>query len=112
MFFTLGPQSTGALTNGPTCAEIQGNWISDLIRYAEAERVQSIEARPESEEGWRQLVVGINSMTLFAGSKSWYNGANVPNKPFEPLSFLGGVPLYMQKCREEAQQNYSGFLML
>ncbi|KAF9075557.1 cyclohexanone monooxygenase [Rhodocollybia butyracea] len=111
MFFTTGPQSPGALTNGPTCAEIQGDWLRDLIKYAEAKQIQYIEARPESEQNWRQLVAAINSMTLFAESKSWYNGANIPNKPFEPLTFIGGIPMYMQKCSEEAEQDYSGFLM-
>ncbi|KAJ3797588.1 cyclohexanone monooxygenase [Lentinula aff. detonsa] len=109
MFFTNGPQAPSGLCNGPTCAEIQGDWLTELMKYAQAKHIEYIEARPEAEEGWRQLVLGINSMTLFANAKSWYNGANIENKPFEPLNFIGGVPLYMQRCKEVAEHDYEGF---
>lgn len=81
------------------------------MKYAQSNQIDYIEARPEAEEAWRQLVVGINSMTLFAESKSWYNGANIPGKPFDPLSFVGGVPFYMEKCKEAAEKNYEGFML-
>ncbi|KAJ3754385.1 cyclohexanone monooxygenase [Lentinula raphanica] len=111
MFFTMGPQAPSGLCNGPTCAEIQGDWLTNLMKYAQNEHIECIEARPEAEEGWRQLVLGVNAMTLFANAKSWYNGANIENKPFEPLSFIGGIPLYMQRCREEAENGYKGFIL-
>lgn len=81
------------------------------MKYAQTKHIERIETCPEAEEGWRQLVFGINAMTLFATGKSWYNGANIENKPFEPLSFVGGVPLYMQKCQEVAEHNYEGFVL-
>ncbi|KAE9403336.1 cyclohexanone monooxygenase [Gymnopus androsaceus JB14] len=111
MFFANGPQAPTGLCNGPTCAELQGDWLADLMKYAQSNQIDYIEARPEAEEAWRQLVVGINSMTLFAESKSWYNGANIPGKPFDPLSFVGGVPFYMEKCKEAAEKNYEGFML-
>ncbi|KAF8829461.1 hypothetical protein HHX47_DHR3000961 [Lentinula edodes] len=111
MFFTNGPQAPSGLCNGPTCAEIHGEWLANLMKYAQTKHIERIETCPEAEEGWRQLVFGINAMTLFATGKSWYNGANIENKPFEPLSFVGGVPLYMQKCQEVAEHNYEGFVL-
>ena len=73
--------------------EIQGDWLTNLMKYAQNEHIECIEARPEAEEGWRQLVLGVNAMTLFANAKSSFNGANIENKSFEPLSFIGGLPL-------------------
>ncbi|KIK61062.1 hypothetical protein GYMLUDRAFT_166723 [Collybiopsis luxurians FD-317 M1] len=111
LFFINGPQAPTALSNGPTSAEIQGDWLTDLMRYAQKNQIEYIEACPQAEEGWRQFVVGINSMTLFSTGKSWYNGCNIPNKPVEPLSFVGGVPLYMQRCKESTENNYEGFVL-
>ena len=31
MFFTYGPQAPTALCNGPTCAELQGEWIVKMM---------------------------------------------------------------------------------
>jgi cation diffusion facilitator CzcD-associated flavoprotein CzcO len=33
MFFTYGPHAPTALCNGPTCAELQGNWIFTAMNY-------------------------------------------------------------------------------
>ncbi|KAF5365001.1 hypothetical protein D9757_011431 [Collybiopsis confluens] len=106
LFFINGPQAPTALSN-----EMQGDWLTGLMKHAQTNKIEYIEARREAEEGWRQLVMGINAMTLFSTGKSWYNGNNIPNKPVEPLSFVGGVPLYMQQCKECAENNYQGFIV-
>ena len=47
--------------------------------------------------------------TLFPRADSWYLGANIPGKPREMLAFAGGLPAYMEKCRESAEREYEGF---
>ncbi len=81
------------------------------MKYAQVKKTTTIEAAPAAEQEWHGLVFGINSQTLFSGADSWYNGSNIPDKPVEPLSFLGGLPLYMQKCNEAADKDYEGFVL-
>ncbi|KAH9860317.1 hypothetical protein J1614_011647 [Plenodomus biglobosus] len=109
MFFTYGPQAPTALCNGPTCAELQGKWILDAMRYLSAREVGKIEVKRESEEGYREEVLRLAGETLVPGVDSWYMGANIPGKPREPLFYLGGVPTYYKMLNEVAEGGYTGF---
>lgn len=42
---------------------------------------------------------------------SWYMGANIPGKPREQLSYLGGVEEYELECRK-ALENLEGFTVV
>jgi hypothetical protein len=33
----------------------------------------------------------------------------IPRKPREMLAFTGGLPAYIEKCRESAERGYEGF---
>jgi cyclohexanone monooxygenase len=50
-------------------------------------------------------------MTLFPRANSWYMGANVPGKPRVFLPYIGGVPVYRQRCAEVAANGYEGFAL-
>jgi hypothetical protein len=39
----------------------------------------------------------------------WYMGTNIPNKPREPLIWLGGVPEYYKMINKSAADGYNGF---
>ncbi|PVH71100.1 FAD/NAD(P)-binding domain-containing protein [Cadophora sp. DSE1049] len=45
MFVTYGPQAPTALCNGPTCAELQGEWIIGAMKHLDTEGKQAIEAQ-------------------------------------------------------------------
>ena len=51
----------------------------------------------------------VDAVSLFPRADSWYFGVNIPAKPREMLSFRGGLPAYMAKCRESAERGYEGF---
>lgn len=70
MFFTYGPHAPTAFCNGPTCAELQGNWIAGVMRYMRDRGLERIDPKPESEREWVQLVNGIASKTLLPETKS------------------------------------------
>jgi hypothetical protein len=36
-------------------------------------------------------------------------GTNIPNKPREPLVYLGGVPTYYKTLTDKAANGYEGF---
>jgi cyclohexanone monooxygenase len=54
-------------------------------------------------------VLALADATLFPRADSWYFGVNIPGKPREILAFTGGLPAYMEKCRESAERGYEGF---
>lgn len=111
MFYIYGPQSPSGFCNGPTCAEVQGDWLVELIEYLRDSGVTRIEATPEAEQAWRDQVHALASLSLFPRADSWYMGANIPGKPREMLNWPGGLQLYLMACRNSAESGYSGFAL-
>ncbi|KAG7088770.1 hypothetical protein E1B28_012736 [Marasmius oreades] len=111
MFFFYGAQAPTAFSNGPTCIEVQGDWVTACIEHMLTNGFTRIEATREAEEEWRNMVLSGSSQALFHKAKSWYLGANIPGKPIEQLNFVGGVPLYNSICREKAEKGYEGFVL-
>jgi cyclohexanone monooxygenase len=111
LFFLYGPQSPSGFCNGPTCAEVQGDWMIDLLEHLANHGITRIEATRDAEAAWRDQVLGIASMTLFPRADSWYMGANIPGKPREMLNWPGGLQLYLAACRESAADGYRGFVL-
>jgi cation diffusion facilitator CzcD-associated flavoprotein CzcO len=111
LFFLYGPQSPSGFCNGPTCAEVQGDWVIDLLEHLAGDGITRIEATPNAEAAWRDQVHGIAAMTLFPRADSWYMGANIPGKPREMLNWPGGLQLYLAACRESAASGYRGFVL-
>ena len=109
MFFLYGAQGPTAFSNGPTCVEVQGDWIFGAIKKMKDENVKSIEATRESEEEWRRKVTELSDKTLFPGTNSWYMGANIPGKPREQLNYAGGFPLYQKELKATLDENFKGF---
>jgi cation diffusion facilitator CzcD-associated flavoprotein CzcO len=109
LLFVYGPQSPNGFCNGPTCAEVQGEWIARLLDHLRQRNYTRVEATVPAEEAWRAQVLELADATLFPRADSWYVGANIPGKPREMLSFTGGLPAYMAKCRESAERGYEGF---
>lgn len=111
MFFMYGPQSPAGFCNGPTCAELQGEWIIGCLEYLRQHGLTRIEANAPAEEAWRKHANEMAHMTLFPKANSWYMGANIPGKPRELLNYAGGLPLYLQKTGECAANGYEGFTL-
>lgn len=70
LFFTYGPQAPTSFCNGPTCAQLQGDWVAGVIKYMAAKGLRVIEAGRESEEAWRQTVMHLANSTLLPTTKS------------------------------------------
>ena len=111
LLFVYGPQSPNAFCNGPTCAEVQGDWIARLLDHLRQRNYTRVEATVAAEEAWRAQVLELADATLFPRADSWYLGANIPGKPREILAFAGGLPAYMAKVRESAERGYEGFAL-
>lgn len=109
LLILYGPQSPAGFCNGPTCAELQGDWIVECLGYMRERNKTRIEATSRAEAAWNEHVEEITKMTLFPRANSWYMGANIPGKPRQLLNYPGGLPLYLQKCDECASHDYEGF---
>lgn len=108
LLMLYGPQSPTAFCNGPTCAELQGDWVVNCLRYLREHGYRTIEATPEATEAWtQQLTVGFQG-SLFSTADSWYIGANIPGKKRE-LLYFPNTQMYLALCRDSAAKGYSGF---
>jgi len=108
LLMLYGPQSPTAFCNGPTCAELQGDWVVDCLCYLRDKGHTRIEATPAAGESWTQHMADLAESTLLPLAESWYMGANVPGKPRQLLHHIG-VQEYLACCRESAENGYSGF---
>ncbi|TAL28095.1 MAG: NAD(P)/FAD-dependent oxidoreductase [Phenylobacterium sp.] len=111
LLFLYGPQSPSGFCNGPTCAELQGDWVVEFLRRMRDAGVSRFEATAAAEQTWKDHVEAVGAMTLFPLADSWYMGANIPGKPRELLNYPGGLPLYLQMCQASADAGYAGFVL-
>ncbi|MFI2478567.1 flavin-containing monooxygenase [Nocardia xishanensis] len=109
MVFLGGPLSPAAFCNGPSCAELQGEEIVQMIAYLREKGITRFESTSQADSEWRALVDQIANTTLFPLADSWYMGANVPGKARQLLSFPGGVPVYLQQWSDQKAAGYSAF---
>jgi cation diffusion facilitator CzcD-associated flavoprotein CzcO len=111
LLYVYGPQSPSAFCNGPTCAELQGEWVVECLEYLRTNGKTRIEATREAEREWGDHVAELTGGTLFPEATSWYMGANVPGKKRELLAYPGGLPGYLERCNEAAAKGYTGFVL-
>lgn len=108
-FFTYGPQGPTAFANGPSCVELQDDWLVDLFDHMRSTKRTRIDAVRSYEEDWKKLVNELSLRGIRGHTDSWYNGANIPGKPREALVYAGGIPLYLKTTNEVAKEGYRGF---
>ena len=111
LLFGYGPESPCAFCNGPTSAEYQGELIVDILKHMRDKGLSRIEADPSYQEVWHKELCDFWNATLFPNAKSWYQGSNIPGKKEEPLNFPMGLPTYIQKFKESADNGYAGFTL-
>ncbi|GKZ92690.1 hypothetical protein CBS63078_579 [Aspergillus niger] len=109
MFLPYSAHSPSVFSNGPTTIELQASWIMDVIRQMERRHVAFIDVKKEAEQAWINEVADAAENTLVPTANSWYMGANIPGRRVEPLSFMGGLPRYRQRCREALDSDLHDF---
>ena len=106
-----GPGSPAVLSNMIPSIEQHVNFISDIIGHMGERQLARVEATPVAQEAWVAHVNEVAASTLYPSTNSWYVGANVPGKPRIFMPYIGGYPVYVQKCNEVAAKNYDGFAL-
>ena len=109
MLFVYGPQSAASFCNGPVCAELQGDWVAELLGFMRTGGHDSFDVLPETGPAWSAELARFADATLFGRTDSWYMGANVPGKPRQLLNYPSSGT-YIQRLRACAARNYDGFV--
>jgi cyclohexanone monooxygenase len=106
-----GPGSPGVLSNMIPSIEQHVNFIADIIGYMRERQLAFADATEAAQDAWVAHVNEVAAPTLFPSTNSWYVGANVPGKPRIFMPYIGGYPVYVEKCRDIAARGYEGFAM-
>jgi cyclohexanone monooxygenase len=106
-----GPGSPGVLSNMIPSIEQHVNFITQIMGHMAERQLSRIEAMEEAQEAWVRHVNEVAAPTLFPSTNSWYVGANIPGKPRIFMPYIGGYPVYVEKCKDVAAKNYEGFAM-
>lgn len=109
LFTISGPGSPSVFTNMVTSIEQHVEYIGDIIAYLDDNNLSAIEATKAAEDAWVEHVNDVAGGTLVNSCSSWYLGANVPGKKRIFMPYIGGFPLYVEKCNEIAARDYEGF---
>ncbi|KAG9311539.1 cyclohexanone monooxygenase [Chiua virens] len=109
LYFVYGPQGPTAFCNGPTCVEVQGNWIVKTIEFLHQHGITKFNPISQAALDYKKHIDEMSNATLFPLVKSWYMGANIPGKKREAYNYLGGLKTYKKEITEEMEGGYPGF---
>ena len=111
-FFTItGPGSPSVLANMLPSIEQHADWIADCMAHMRDTGARSIEALESNEADWIAHVADVASISLRSTCSSWYVGANIPGRPRVFMPYIGGFPVYVQKCNEVLAAGFEGFVL-
>jgi cyclohexanone monooxygenase len=108
LFLVTGPGSPSVLCNMAVAIEQHVEWISDCIAWMGDRQVRAIEATAAAQDDWVAHVNEVADATIYPYANSWYMGANVPGKPRVFMPYIGGFPVYRDKCNAVAASGYEG----
>jgi cation diffusion facilitator CzcD-associated flavoprotein CzcO len=107
MFLTCGPNGPAALANIITISEHDVDWIAALITHMEAAGHTTVEATPEGEGRWMDVVTGLAAQSLVRKANTWWTGTNVKGKATGLSMFIGGFAKYAEACAAATSGGYS-----
>src|SRR5690606_728417 len=104
-------QSPSAFLNGPTAAELEGDWVVNVVEDMRAKGIRRYDAKPDAAHKWAERCNDLANMSLLPKAKSWYMGANVPGKRPEIQPFIGGQVAYRDALNEEIEMGYPNLVL-
>jgi cation diffusion facilitator CzcD-associated flavoprotein CzcO len=111
LLFVYGVQSPAAFCNGPSCAEMHGEWVVECLKYMRQNKLSRIESTSAADDAWTEHISELASVSLFPRVDSWFMSANIPGKTRQLAAYPGGLPNFMQKLKETAERGYDGFVL-
>lgn len=110
LFMIHGPGSPGVLAQMITGGEWQVNWVVRFIEEMAKAGRRRVDTTPEWEDRWNEEIVTAADQSLYKYADSWYVGANIPGKPRVFMIYIGGFDRYTQRCNEQVDSGYAGFV--
>ncbi|OBA80784.1 cyclohexanone monooxygenase [Mycobacterium sp. 1164966.3] len=112
LFSVSGPGAPSVLANMVLHAEVQVDWVMDLIVTARRLGVSEVEPRLDAAREWTDHVAAAAEQTLFPrAASSWYLGANIEGKKRMFMPYAGGFGAYRRHCDEVARRGYAGLVL-
>jgi cation diffusion facilitator CzcD-associated flavoprotein CzcO len=110
----VGPHNASTRCNIPRCIEQNVDWVTELMRHAEARGITRIESTAEAEADWSKHVEELASGLLYTLVDSWMTGVNrnVEGRSVRRiLQYQGGAPAYRAHCDAVAAAGYTGMTL-
>jgi len=111
LFMITGPGSPSVLASMIQAIEQHVDWLADCLGHMRETGAGTIEAVREDEDDWVAHVNDVSTVSLRSTCSSWYVGANIPGRPRVFMPYIGGFPVYVQKCNAVMNSGYDGFVL-
>ena len=109
LFMITGPGSPSVLANMIQAIEQHVDWVTDCVAHLREIGADTIEAETPYEDDWVEHVNEVSQVSLRSTCSSWYVGANLPGRPRVFMPYIGGFPIYVEKCNDVVTNGYDGF---
>jgi len=111
LFTITGPGSPSVLASMIQAIEQHVDWMADCMAHMRDIGATTIEPAQAQEDEWVTHVNEVSKISLRSTCSSWYIGANIPGRPRVFMPYIGGFPIYVQKCNEVMSNGFEGFVI-
>jgi cyclohexanone monooxygenase len=111
LFMITGPGSPSVLASMIQAIEQHVDWLADCIGHMRDVGATTIEPIQQDEDAWVAHVNDVSTVSLRSTCSSWYVGANIAGRPRVFMPYIGGFPVYVQKCNEVMSGGFEGFVI-
>jgi cyclohexanone monooxygenase len=111
LFMITGPGSPSVLASMIQAIEQHVDWLADCMGHMRDVGATTIEPIPDDEDAWVEHVNDVSTVSLRSTCSSWYVGTNIPGRPRVFMPYIGGFPVYVQKCNEVMSGGFEGFVL-
>jgi cyclohexanone monooxygenase len=109
LFMITGPGSPSVLASMIQAIEQHVDWMADCMAHLRDLGAATIEPMQQDEDDWVEHVNEVSKVSLRSTCSSWYIGANIAGRPRVFMPYIGGFPIYVQKCNEVMSNGFEGF---
>ena len=111
LFTITGPGSPSVLASMIQAIEQHVDWMVDCMAHLRDLGADTLEPLKRYEDEWIEHVNEVSKVSLRSTCSSWYVGANIPGRPRVFMPYIGGFPVYVQKCNEVMSNGFEGFVI-
>jgi cyclohexanone monooxygenase len=111
LFTITGPGSPSVLASMIQAIEQHVDWMVDCMAHMRDIGAETVEPSQHYEDEWIEHVNEVSKVSLRSTCSSWYVAANIPGRPRVFMPYIGGFPVYVQKCNEVMTNGFEGFIV-